>query len=308
MYVALTSLAKVISLMPAIVRVSLRELWCNADDHCFIPGMADDSIIQLAPVKSDKPKDIGTLPRRVVKLLRCNPPHQVFGAATGEESRFRILSSLAINWLERLPVGSISTWKDLTTRFLDQFFPSGRTAKLRNDILMFQQHQGESLSEAISLPHDVPNASDRCLIELENQVQRLMEAHLALKPSIYVNKIASSCEICSGPQDTQYCIENPEQGFVDYASSRTDEAGGGGNLKILKTIFQTHLIVFNLMVRSRIAPLVPDIHKRIENGAKTDISYQLDNVCAFNEVRMKSKSTPGYGVEKSMKKPTPKIL
>ncbi|GKE17698.1 hypothetical protein Tco_1425275 [Tanacetum coccineum] len=58
MYVALTSLAKVISLMPAIVRVSLRELWCNADDHCFIPGMADDSIIQLAPVKSDKPKDI----------------------------------------------------------------------------------------------------------------------------------------------------------------------------------------------------------------------------------------------------------
>nr|GEY00146.1 zinc finger, CCHC-type [Tanacetum cinerariifolium] len=28
------------------------------------------------------------------------------------------------------------------------FFPSGRIAKLRNDILMFQQHQGESLSEA----------------------------------------------------------------------------------------------------------------------------------------------------------------
>ncbi|GJS38241.1 hypothetical protein Tco_0563284 [Tanacetum coccineum] len=27
-------------------------------------------------------------------------------------------------------------------------FPSGRTTKLRNDILMFQQHHGESLSEA----------------------------------------------------------------------------------------------------------------------------------------------------------------
>nr|GEX94701.1 retrotransposon Orf1 [Tanacetum cinerariifolium] len=35
-----------------------------------------------------------------------------------------------------------STWKDLTTRFLAQFFLSGRTAKLRNDILMFQQRQG----------------------------------------------------------------------------------------------------------------------------------------------------------------------
>ncbi|GJV82822.1 MAK10-like protein [Tanacetum coccineum] len=44
--------------------------------------------------------------------------------------------------------GSITTWEDLTTRFLAQFFPPGRTAKLRNDILMFQQHQGESLSEA----------------------------------------------------------------------------------------------------------------------------------------------------------------
>ncbi|GJU69111.1 zinc finger, CCHC-type containing protein [Tanacetum coccineum] len=54
----------------------------------------------------------------------------------------------ASNWLERLPVRSISTWEDLTTRFLAQFFPSGRTTKLRNDILMFQQHQGEYIFEA----------------------------------------------------------------------------------------------------------------------------------------------------------------
>ncbi|GKC94954.1 hypothetical protein Tco_1160396, partial [Tanacetum coccineum] len=110
------------------------------------------------------------------------------------------------------------------------------TAKLRNDILMFQQHHGESLSEAwtrfkdllqkvphhgidlwlqlrdlnpeeswailedlalydneswndprdfakpvkaIALPQDVPSTSDRRLIELKNQVQRLIEAHLA---------------------------------------------------------------------------------------------------------------------------------
>ncbi|GKB71916.1 hypothetical protein Tco_0933328 [Tanacetum coccineum] len=78
----------------------------------------------------------------------------------------------------------------------------------------------------ISFPQDVPSTSDRRLIELENQVQCLMEAHLAPKSSIQVNKIASLCEICSGPHDTQYCMENPEQAFVDYASSRTDEAGG----------------------------------------------------------------------------------
>ncbi|GJT57606.1 zinc finger, CCHC-type containing protein [Tanacetum coccineum] len=52
------------------------------------------------------------------------------------------------NCLERLPAGSITTWEDLTTRFLAQFFPPRRTAKLRNNILMFQQRQGESLLEA----------------------------------------------------------------------------------------------------------------------------------------------------------------
>ncbi|GJS04041.1 MAK10-like protein [Tanacetum coccineum] len=182
------------------------------------------------------------------------------------------LCNQASNWLERLPAGSISTWEVLTTRFLTQFFPPRRTAKLRNDILMFQQHHGESLSEewthfkdllqkvphhgidlwlqailedlalydneswnnprdfakpvkAIALPQDVPSTSDRRLIDLETHVQRLMEAHLAPTQHTQVNKITTLCEICSGPHDTQICIENPEQAFVEYASSRTDEAG-----------------------------------------------------------------------------------
>ncbi|GJS36906.1 MAK10-like protein [Tanacetum coccineum] len=79
--------------------------------------------------------------------------------------------------------------------------------------------------KAIALPQDVPSTSDRRLIELKNQVQRLMEAHLAPAQPTQVNKITTSCEICSGPHDTQYCIEKPEEAFVDYASSRTDEAG-----------------------------------------------------------------------------------
>ncbi|GJZ33555.1 MAK10-like protein [Tanacetum coccineum] len=210
----------------------------------------------------------------------------------------------ASNWLKRLPARSISTWEDLTTRFLAQFVPSGRTTKLRNEILMFQQHQGESLSKAwtrlkellqklphhgidlwlqvqifydyvnpatrrtidqsagklyeknveeswalledlslydneswndprdfaklvkaISLPQDVPSTFDHRLIELENQVQCLMEAHLAPKSPTQVKKITSSCGICSGPHDTQYYMENHEQAFVNYASSRNNEVG-----------------------------------------------------------------------------------
>nr|GEU72922.1 MAK10-like protein [Tanacetum cinerariifolium] len=53
--------------------------------------------------------------------------------------------------------------------------------------------------KAITLPQDVPSTSDP-------------------------NKITTSCDICSGPHDTQYSMENPEQAFVDYASSRNDDA------------------------------------------------------------------------------------
>nr|GEU62490.1 MAK10-like protein [Tanacetum cinerariifolium] len=77
--------------------------------------------------------------------------------------------------------------------------------------------------KVIALPQYVSSTSGRHLIELKNQVQRLMEAHLAPTQPSQVNKITTSCEICSGPHDTQYCMEDPEQAFVVYASSRTDE-------------------------------------------------------------------------------------
>ncbi|GJZ75611.1 hypothetical protein Tco_0640076 [Tanacetum coccineum] len=78
---------------------------------------------------------------------------------------------------------------------------------------------------AITLPQDVLSTSDHRLIKLKNQVQRLMEAHLALMQPTQVNKVTTSCEICSGPHDTQYCMEDPEHAFVDYTSLSTDEAG-----------------------------------------------------------------------------------
>nr|GEU49184.1 MAK10-like protein [Tanacetum cinerariifolium] len=93
--------------------------------------------------------------------------------------------------------------------------------------------------KAISMPQDVSSTSDRPLIELENQVQHLIEAHLAPNQPIQVNKITSSCKMCSGTHDTQFCMENPEQAFVDYASSRTDEARG-----LTRSIFRVRELDF----------------------------------------------------------------
>ncbi|GJW01116.1 reverse transcriptase domain-containing protein [Tanacetum coccineum] len=80
--------------------------------------------------------------------------------------------------------------------------------------------------KAIALPQDVPSTSDRRLIELETQVQRLMEAYLASTQPTQVNKIVTPCEVCSGPHDTYDFMEVPEQTYVDYASSRTNGKGG----------------------------------------------------------------------------------
>ncbi|GJS15759.1 protein kinase-like domain, concanavalin A-like lectin/glucanase domain protein [Tanacetum coccineum] len=140
-----------------------------------------------------------------------------------EKTRLHLLQfslrDQASNWLERLPAGSITIWEDLTTRFLAQFFLPGRTVKLCNDILMNAKeswalledlafYDNESLNDprdfsmpvkAISLPQDILSTFDRRLIELENQVECLMEAHLAPMQPTQVNKITSLCEICSGP-------------------------------------------------------------------------------------------------------------
>ncbi|GJT22070.1 hypothetical protein Tco_0892007 [Tanacetum coccineum] len=58
-----------------------------------------------------------------------------------------------------------------------------------------------------------------------------MKAHLAPTQPTQVNKINSSFEICSCPYDTQCCMKNPEQAFVEYVSSRIDEAGDTDNIE-----------------------------------------------------------------------------
>ncbi|GJS72760.1 MAK10-like protein [Tanacetum coccineum] len=179
-------------------------------------------------------------------------------------SKSNFVLTLASNWLERLPTGFITTWEDLTTRLLAQFFPPGRTAKLRNDTLMFQQHHGESLSKAWTRFKDLLQKVPHHGIDLWLQVQifydhvnpvtrrtidqsasgKLRELNaeeswaLLENLAIYDNECwndprdfakpvkAITLPRCpDGPHDTQYYMKDPEQAFVEYASSRTDEVG-----------------------------------------------------------------------------------
>jgi len=51
-------------------------------------------------------------------------------------------------WLHLLPLGCITTWYELTKVFLAKFFPSSKTASLRNQITTFSQKEDEMLYEA----------------------------------------------------------------------------------------------------------------------------------------------------------------
>ncbi|GJY89090.1 hypothetical protein Tco_0503718 [Tanacetum coccineum] len=80
--------------------------------------------------------------------------------------------------------------------------------------------------KAISLPHDVLSTSDRHLIELENQVQRMMEAHLAPKPSVkqaFGDTYNPSWKIHPNlrwrqPQNSQNNFSNPPNRFQSNGS------------------------------------------------------------------------------------------
>ncbi|GJR06932.1 MAK10-like protein [Tanacetum coccineum] len=57
---------------------------------------------------------------------------------------------------------------------------------------------------------------------------------IALPQDVLMNTITTSCEICSGPHHTQYCMKDLEQAFVEYASSCIDEAGASQDARLSK--------------------------------------------------------------------------
>nr|GEX45476.1 hypothetical protein [Tanacetum cinerariifolium] len=142
------------------------------------------------------------------------------------------LCDQASNWLERLPTGSIIIWEDLTTRFLAQFFLPGRTAKLRNDILMFQQDQGESISEASQM--NFTSTNDPIRDELEGKGIKSPSKLLSLK-YLSQSSLAEQNRNPSSPKRVH---------FVNsiVILNKEDEATKEENVKTSTTEYEDHEI------------------------------------------------------------------
>ncbi|GJV86616.1 hypothetical protein Tco_1530554 [Tanacetum coccineum] len=130
-----------------------------------------------------------------------------------------------------MTMSTLSQDKPLTNRLVVSFVTYAEESwALLEDLALYDNKSWNDPRDftksvkAITLPQDVLSTFDYRLIELKNQVQRLMETHLAPAQPTQVNKITTSCKIYSGPHDAQYCMEDPKQAFIEYASSRSDEA------------------------------------------------------------------------------------
>nr|GEU40529.1 reverse transcriptase domain-containing protein [Tanacetum cinerariifolium] len=67
------------------------------------------------------------------------------------------LEGAARTWLKKESPNSITTWNDLVSKFVNQFFPPSRTTNLRNEITKYQQRFSETFTEARDRFKDILN-------------------------------------------------------------------------------------------------------------------------------------------------------
>nr|GEZ65603.1 hypothetical protein [Tanacetum cinerariifolium] len=111
------------------------------DDKPQVGGMAD----HLRPMKEllQAPTE-GVGDAIVVPAVLANQ----FELKVGLLNLVTAISFYGRTWLEKETLNFITTWDDLVSKFVNQFFPPSRTTSLRNAITNFRQNYDEAFSEA----------------------------------------------------------------------------------------------------------------------------------------------------------------
>nr|GFA08106.1 hypothetical protein [Tanacetum cinerariifolium] len=104
--------------------------------------------------QADPPKDPPEVPmtdnRTMAEMLRA--PTEGYAEAIivppTLAEQFELKHRAARRWIEKEPSRSITTWEDLVSKFINEFFPPSQTTSLRNEISNFEQKFDESFHEA----------------------------------------------------------------------------------------------------------------------------------------------------------------
>nr|GEV47454.1 hypothetical protein [Tanacetum cinerariifolium] len=113
----------------------------------------------------------------------------------------------ARRWLEKEPPRSITTWDDLVSKFINEFFLPSRITNLRNEISNFQQKFDESFHEAWERYKDLLRA---CPHHGFTEFHQLDTFYNALNPADQdsLNAAAGGNLLEKSPQDALTIIEN----------------------------------------------------------------------------------------------------
>nr|GFB71493.1 reverse transcriptase domain-containing protein [Tanacetum cinerariifolium] len=117
----------------------------------------------------------------------------------------------ARRWLEKEPPRSITTWDDLVSKFINEFFPPSQTTNLLNEILNLQQKFDESFHEAWERYKDLLHA---CPHHGFTELHQLDTFYNALNPADQdsLNAAAGGNLLEKSPQDALTIIENKSKG------------------------------------------------------------------------------------------------
>nr|GFA22796.1 hypothetical protein [Tanacetum cinerariifolium] len=110
-------------------------------------------------------------------------------------------------WLEKEPPRSITTWDDLVSKFIDEFFLPSRTTNHRNEILNFHQKFDESFHEAWDRYKDLLHVCPHYGFTELNQLDTFYNA---LNPADQdsLNAAAGGNLLEKSPQDALTIIKN----------------------------------------------------------------------------------------------------
>ncbi|XP_050217767.1 uncharacterized protein LOC126668621 [Mercurialis annua] len=81
------------------------------------------------------------------------------------------LRDKAKQWIHALPRAGVNTWADLAKAFMHKYFSMAKTAKLTRDIMLYQQHDGESIHEAWERYKEMQRKVPHHHITRENLIQ-----------------------------------------------------------------------------------------------------------------------------------------
>nr|GEU62748.1 reverse transcriptase domain-containing protein [Tanacetum cinerariifolium] len=137
-------------------------------------------------------------------LINMMTSEQFFGL---EKDNLNDHIRAARQWLEKEPPHSITTWDDLVSKFINEFFPPLRTTNHRNEILNFQQKFDESFHEAWERYKDLLRA---CPHQNFTELHQLDTFYNALNPADQdsLNAAAGGNLLEKSPQDALTIIKN----------------------------------------------------------------------------------------------------